>query len=148
QGGESRMGHLELARWAELLVVAPATAHAIARLALGLADDLLGAVALSTEAALLVAPAMESHMFGHPATQGHLRTLQERGAGIVGPESGHLASGAEGAGRMSEPESIGEAIERLLGGTRSLVGKRVLVTAGPTQEPIDPVRYIGNRSSG
>jgi phosphopantothenoylcysteine decarboxylase/phosphopantothenate--cysteine ligase len=146
--GSSRMGHIELARWADLLAVAPAGASAIARLALGLPTDLLGAAALSSPAPLLLAPAMESHMWAHPATQGHVRVLHERGATIVGPESGRLASGAIGAGRMAEPETIAIAIERLLTRRSSLAGKRVLVTAGPTYEPIDPVRFIGNRSSG
>ena len=148
QPGRSRMGHLELARWADILVVAPASAQSIAGLALGLSDTLLGAVALSTTAPLLVAPAMETHMFHHPATQQHLHTLRERGAIIVGPESGHLASGAEGAGRMTEPDAIRSAIMDTLGRSQDLAGFTVLVTAGPTYEPIDPVRFIGNRSSG
>jgi phosphopantothenoylcysteine decarboxylase/phosphopantothenate--cysteine ligase len=142
------MGHLDLARWADALVVAPATADAIARLAQGRSDDLLGAVALSFRGPLLVAPAMETNMFLHPATQEHLHTLARRGATVVGPASGRLASGSSGPGRMSEPEEIAAAIGRALGRPRSLDGLRVLVTAGPTFEPIDPVRYIGNRSSG
>jgi phosphopantothenoylcysteine decarboxylase/phosphopantothenate--cysteine ligase len=148
QTGGSRMGHLELATWTDLLVVAPASAGAIARLALGLASDLLGAVALATRARLLLAPAMESNMWHHPATRGHLELLRARGAHVVGPESGRLASGATGEGRMAEPESILDVIEQLLRGGRSLREKRVLVTAGPTYEAIDPVRFIGNRSSG
>jgi len=148
QPGRSRMGHLELARWADILVVAPASAHSIAGLALGLSDTLLGAVALSTTAPLLVAPAMETHMYRHAATQQHLHTLRERGATMVGPESGHLASGAEGAGRMSEPDVIRSAVLDALGQRQDLEGFTVLVTAGPTYEPIDPVRFIGNRSSG
>jgi len=148
QPGRSRIGHLELARWADILVVAPASAHSIAGLALGLSDTLLGAVALSTTAPLLVAPAMETHMYRHAATQQHLHTLLERGASIVGPENGHLASGAEGAGRMSEPDAIRSAVMDTLGRSQDLEGFTVLVTAGPTYEPIDPVRFIGNRSSG
>jgi len=148
QPGTSRMGHLELAHWAGVLVVAPATAVAIARLALGLADDLLGAVALSTRAPIVLAPAMESAMFTHPATQRHLATLVERGARIVGPERGRLASGSEGIGRMAEPASILDAVASTVVRRSDMTGMRVLVTAGPTREAIDPVRYIGNRSSG
>jgi phosphopantothenoylcysteine decarboxylase/phosphopantothenate--cysteine ligase len=148
QPGTSRMGHLELARWAELLVLAPASAGAIARLALGLAGDLLGAVALAAQAPILIAPAMESAMYRHRATQEHLRTLQSRGATVIGPESGRLASGSVGEGRMSEPLAIVEAIESLLQHRQDLEGYNILITAGPTFEAIDPVRYIGNRSSG
>jgi phosphopantothenoylcysteine decarboxylase/phosphopantothenate--cysteine ligase len=153
QSGSSRMGHLELAHWTDVLVVAPASANAIARLALGLADDMLGAVALAFRGAMLLAPAMETAMFEHPATQLHLRVMQERGARIIGPESGRLASGAEGKGRMSEPEAILEQIRAIRGAERAhkeqdLAGLAVLITAGPTHEAIDPVRYIGNRSSG
>lgn len=146
--GASPMGHLDLARWGHLLVVAPASAGALARLALGLPDDLLGAVALATSARLLVAPAMESSMYAHPATQEHLGTLRGRGAVVVGPQSGRLASGAEGPGRMSEPAEILAAIREVLGELSDLKGKRILVTAGPTFEPIDRVRFLGNRSSG
>jgi phosphopantothenoylcysteine decarboxylase/phosphopantothenate--cysteine ligase len=146
--GTSSMGHVELARWAELLVVAPAGAGAIARLALGLPSDLLGATALACTAPLLVAPAMETNMWNHSATQEHMATLRARGATIVGPESGRLASGANGMGRMTEPDDITAAIELLLSHGRSLQGRRVLVTAGPTYEAIDPVRFLGNRSSG
>lgn len=148
QPGSSRMGHLELARWADVLVIAPASAGSIARLACGLTDDLLGAVALACRAPLLIAPAMESAMYRHPATQQHLATLRTRGATIVGPEAGRLASGASGEGRMSEPDDIAGAIERVLTRSGDLTGLRILVTAGPTLESIDPVRYIGNRSSG
>jgi phosphopantothenoylcysteine decarboxylase/phosphopantothenate--cysteine ligase len=148
QPGSSRMSHLELARWADLLVVAPASAAALARLALGLADDLLGAVALATDARLVVAPAMESGMYAHPATQEHLRTLEARGATVIGPVSGRLASGAEGLGRMTEPEEISDRLLALLSQQQDLAGRRILITAGPTYEPIDSVRFIGNRSSG
>jgi phosphopantothenoylcysteine decarboxylase/phosphopantothenate--cysteine ligase len=146
--GGTRMGHLELARWADILVVAPASAGALARLALGTADDMLSAVALATPAPLLLAPAMESNMWRHPATRTHVETLRERGAIFVGPESGRLASGSVGEGRMAEPGEVRHALERLLQTSRDLTGRRILVTAGPTQEPIDPVRFLGNRSSG
>jgi phosphopantothenoylcysteine decarboxylase/phosphopantothenate--cysteine ligase len=147
QPGSSRMGHLDLARWADVLVVAPASANTIARLALGLADDLLGATSLAFTGPVIVAPAMETAMHQHPATQEHLLTLRERDAVIIGPESGRLASGAQGQGRMSEPERIVEQIRSRLG-PAELDGCRILVTAGPTYEPIDRVRFIGNRSSG
>ncbi len=147
-GGQGPMGHIEMSRWADILAVAPASAGAVARLALGLPADMLGAVALSACCPLLIAPAMETGMWEHPATQEHVQTLRLRGATIVGPKIGRLASGASGAGRMAEPDEIRHEIERVLAGTGDLDGVRVLVTAGPTFEPIDPVRYIGNRSSG
>lgn len=140
-------GHLGLAQWADILVVAPASAGAIARLALGLVGDMLGACALAFTGPLVVAPAMESAMFAHPATRGHLETLRERGATIVGPDTGRLASGAWGIGRMAEVGAIAAAVTSL-GRERDLQGYSVLVTAGPTYEPIDSVRFIGNRSSG
>ncbi len=141
-------GHVALAQEAAALIVAPATAHTIARLALGLADDMLTAVALATRAPLLVAPAMEEHMYTHPATQGHLATLRERGALIVEPGSGRLASGATGVGRLPETPVLLGALRVLLGRDGPLAGRRVVITAGGTQEPLDPVRYVGNRSSG
>jgi phosphopantothenoylcysteine decarboxylase/phosphopantothenate--cysteine ligase len=141
-------GHVGLAHNADLLVVAPATAHTIARLALGLSDDLLGAVYLSTRAPVLIVPAMESGMYRHPATQEHLQTLQRRGATVLAPGEGHLASGATGVGRLPDTPEIMAAITRLLGKHGLLAGRRVVVTAGGTQEPLDPVRFIGNRSSG
>jgi len=141
-------GHVGLAHNADLLVVTPATAHTIARLALGLSDDLLSAVYLSTRAPVLIVPAMESGMYLHPATQEHLQTLKERGATLLTPGEGHLASGATGIGRLPETPEIMAAIERMLGKSGLLAGKRVVVTAGGTQEPLDPVRFIGNRSSG
>jgi phosphopantothenoylcysteine decarboxylase/phosphopantothenate--cysteine ligase len=141
-------GHVGLAHKADLLMVAPATAHTIARMALGLSDDLLCAVYLSTRAPVLIVPAMESGMLLHPATQEHLETLKQRGAIIMQPGEGHLASGATGVGRMPEVPEILAAIRRALGAKGPLAGKRVVVTAGGTQEPLDPVRYIGNRSSG
>lgn len=141
-------GHVGLAKNADLIIVAPATASAIARLALGLADDLISLIALSTAAPVVLAPAMEERMLHHPSTQGHLRTLTERGAKIVDAVHGRLASGAIGEGRMASPESIVAAARDVLRRSTRLAGKKVVITAGGTREPIDPVRYIGNRSSG
>jgi phosphopantothenoylcysteine decarboxylase/phosphopantothenate--cysteine ligase len=141
-------GHVGLAHDAGILVVAPATAHTIARLALGLSDDLLSAVYLSTQAPVLIVPAMESGMYRHPATQEHIETLRSRGAVVMEPGEGHLASGATGVGRMPEVPEIVAAIRRTLGMNGALAGRRVVVTAGGTQEPIDPVRFVGNGSSG
>jgi phosphopantothenoylcysteine decarboxylase/phosphopantothenate--cysteine ligase len=146
--GQAAAQHIELARQAHLLVVAPATANTIAKLAHGLADSMLGAVALATTAPLLIAPAMEHHMYRHPATQANLTLLRERGAIIIEPEVGVLASGEVGAGRLPEPSTLVQAIRQALGRGGPLAGRRVVVTAGGTQEPIDPVRYVGNRSSG
>jgi len=144
---EGEIDHIALADWAELLVVAPATANLMARLAHGLADDLVSTLALATRAPLLLAPAMNVNMWSHPATQANLRILTERGAERVGPESGELACGWEGEGRMAEPAAIAARAELLLG-RRDLEGLRMLVTAGGTREPVDAVRYLGNRSSG
>ena len=141
-------GHISLARGADLFILAPATAASIARLALGMADDLIGLIALTTEAPLLIAPAMEDRMFQHPSTREHLTTLVERGAHIVGPEHGRLASGSIGEGRMADPELIVVAAGNILRLSARLSGRTVVVTAGGTREPLDPVRYIGNRSSG
>ncbi|MDQ2808413.1 MAG: bifunctional phosphopantothenoylcysteine decarboxylase/phosphopantothenate--cysteine ligase CoaBC, partial [Chloroflexota bacterium] len=141
-------GHVALAHTAAALVVAPATANTIARLALGLSDDLLGAIALSTRAPLLIAPAMEPGMYAHPATQGHLATLQSRGAAIMEPEAGRMASGRSGVGRLPDTADIVGALRALLGRGGPLAGRHIVVTAGGTQEPLDPVRYVGNRSSG
>ncbi len=141
-------GHVTLADRADLVIIAPATAATIARLALGLADDLIGLVVLSTRATLLVAPAMEDRMFRHPSTRQNLQTLLDRGAVIVGPEEGRLASGATGLGRLAEPADIVACAQQLLQSTGRLAGVRVVVTAGGTREPLDPVRYLGNRSSG
>jgi phosphopantothenoylcysteine decarboxylase/phosphopantothenate--cysteine ligase len=141
-------GHVGLAKNADLLVVAPATAASIARLALGLADDMLGLIALSTSAQIVLAPAMEEGMLHHPSTRAHLTTLTQRGATIVDPEHGRLASGAIGEGRMASPELIVAAASDVLVRSKRLAGKKVVVTAGGTREPLDPVRYIGNRSSG
>lgn len=146
--GQAAARHIALAREADLLAIVPATANTIAKLAHGLADNMLGAVALATTAPLLVAPAMEQGMYRHPATQANLALLRERGAIIVEPEVGVLASGEVGAGRLPEPETLMQAIQQALGRSGPLAGRRVVVTAGGTQEPIDPVRFIGNRSSG
>jgi phosphopantothenoylcysteine decarboxylase/phosphopantothenate--cysteine ligase len=145
---ESSFGHVSLGHETDLLVVAPATANTIAKLANGYADDMLGAAALSTTAPLLLAPAMEHLMYNHPATQANLATLRQRGAFQVGPEAGRLASGEQGQGRMSAVETIVGAIRQVLGRTGRLAGRRIVVTAGGTREQIDPVRYIGNGSSG
>jgi phosphopantothenoylcysteine decarboxylase/phosphopantothenate--cysteine ligase len=142
--------HVRLAHEADIAVVAPATANVIARLALGLADDMVTSTLLEARCPLVVAPAMHTGMYEHRATQEHLRTLAARGTVIVGPATGSLAAGDEGLGRMSEPEEIFEAVASALGSVREqdLAGRTVLVTAGPTHEPIDPVRFIGNNSSG
>lgn len=144
---EAAMGHIELARWADRIVVAPATAGLIARLAAGMADDLLTTLCLASRAPLLLAPAMNQAMWAHPATGANVATLVARGAQLVGPGVGSQACGDEGAGRMAEPTEIVAAIAaRAADGP--LNGHRVLVNAGPTFEDIDPVRFIGNRSSG
>ncbi len=171
---EAQMGHIELARWADLIVIAPATADRLSRLATGHADDLLGAVCLASRAPMLIAPAMNSVMWEAPATQRNLALLEQDGAVIVGPESGDQACGEVGPGRMTEPEdlirAIVTAVQRpaaegdaapatvqsvelgsagLAGSTNgSLSGRHVVLTAGPTREAIDPVRYISNHSSG
>ncbi len=142
------MAHLQLASWAELQLVAPATASTLARLALGLADDVVSATLLASPAPLLLAPAMETGMWRAAATQANLATLRGRGASVVGPVSGRLASGREGEGRMAEPGEILEAALALLSPAGPMRGWEVLVTAGGTREPIDPVRFLGNRSSG
>jgi len=144
---EAEMGHIELSRAADLVVVAPATADLMAKMAQGLANDLASTLLLATDKPVLIAPAMNVKMWEHPATQRNVATLKGDGITFVGPENGTMACGEFGPGRMAEvPEIIG-AIERKLT-TGPLVGRRVLVTSGPTHEPIDPVRYIANRSSG
>jgi len=146
---EAEMGHIELSRDADLLVVAPATANMLAKLAHGLADDLASTVLLATDTAVLVAPAMNVRMWEHPATLANMETLRARGVQVVGPDEGDMACGEYGFGRMAEPAAILEAIEtHLAAPTGPLAGRRALVTSGPTHEPIDPVRYIANRSSG
>ncbi len=146
---EAAMGHIELARWADAVVVAPATAHVIARLAAGLAPDLLTNVCLATTAPLFLAPAMNRQMWEHPAVQRNLASLKDAGAVILGPGEGEQACGETGPGRMLEPaEIVAELARRLARGPKPMDGLNVLLTAGPTREPIDPVRYISNHSSG
>ena len=144
---EGEISHIALADWADLLLVAPATANTLAKLAHGLADDLVSAIALATRAPLLAAPAMNVNMWEHPATRQNVETLGARGVRWVGPESGPLACGWEGLGRMSEPIDIAWAADLTLG-SRRLERETVLVTASGTRERIDAVRYLGNRSSG
>jgi phosphopantothenoylcysteine decarboxylase/phosphopantothenate--cysteine ligase len=146
--GEAAARHISLGHEADLLIIAPATANTLARLAYGMADDLLTTVALATTAPLLIAPAMETNMYQHPATQANLRMLVERGAMIVPPETGRLASGKLGVGRLPDTATLLAWISKALGVEGDLAGRRVVVTAGGTREPVDPVRYIGNRSSG
>ncbi|MEO0636220.1 MAG: bifunctional phosphopantothenoylcysteine decarboxylase/phosphopantothenate--cysteine ligase CoaBC [Pseudomonadota bacterium] len=146
---EVDVGHIRLARDCDLVLVAPATADFIAKMAHGLADDLASTAMLATRSPILIAPAMNPAMWSHPATRRNIAQLRADGVDCVGPEVGEMAeSGEAGTGRMSEPQDIADAAERLLAVSGPLVGKHVLVTAGPTHEPIDPVRYIANRSSG
>lgn len=144
---ERAMGHIELARWADYLVIAPASANFMAKMAHGIADDLLSTLYLVAEVPVFVCPAMNHSMWSHPATQSNCKLLQTRGAILVGPEEGSQACGEFGLGRVSESEQIISAL-RLYEVNQLLSGKRVLITAGPTREPIDPVRYISNHSSG
>ena len=145
---ETEMGHIRLARIADLVVVAPASADLLARMAQGRADDLAAAVLLAGNQDILVAPAMNVAMWNHPATQENWRLLMSRGILSIGPESGDMACHETGAGRMAEPENILATIIDYFVGPQRLTGRRALVTSGPTHEPIDPVRYISNRSSG
>ena len=149
---ESEMGHIRLSREADLVVVAPATANLIAKMAAGIADDLASTTLLATDKQILVAPAMNVRMWHHPANQRNIDTLRRDGAIIVGPARGELADGESGEGRLVEPADLVTAITETLAGLKSdplpLAGRRALVTSGPTHEPIDPVRYIANRSSG
>ncbi|XOV83762.1 MAG: bifunctional phosphopantothenoylcysteine decarboxylase/phosphopantothenate--cysteine ligase CoaBC [bacterium] len=155
-GAEAAMGHIELARWADLIVIAPATANTIAKLAHGMADDLLTTLCLASSAPVWLAPAMNQQMFLHPATQANLNKVASLGYHVVGPESGDQACGEVGPGRMTEPDDIVRALATATpaatalapAATRSLQNKTVMITAGPTQEAIDPVRYISNHSSG
>jgi phosphopantothenoylcysteine decarboxylase/phosphopantothenate--cysteine ligase len=144
---ESAMGHIALARWADWILIAPASADTIARLVQGRADDLLMALCLASEAPIAVAPAMNNKMWSNPATQNNLNQLRQRGVQLIGPGSGDQACGEQGEGRLLEPLEIVAAMKQLTVPGR-LQGKHVLITAGPTYEPIDPVRFIGNRSSG
>jgi phosphopantothenoylcysteine decarboxylase/phosphopantothenate--cysteine ligase len=145
---ESEMGHIELSRDADLLVVAPATAHILARLAAGLADDLASTALLATDKPVLAAPAMNVRMWRHPATQANVKLLRQRGVRFVGPAEGEMACGEYGPGRLAEPDEIVAAVEAFFGAAGPLAGRRALVTSGPTREAIDPVRYVANRSSG
>jgi phosphopantothenoylcysteine decarboxylase/phosphopantothenate--cysteine ligase len=147
---EAEIGHIRLSREADLIVVAPATADLLAKMAHGLADDLASAVLLATDKKVLVAPAMNVRMWQHPATRRNVATLRTDGVTFVGPDEGEMACGEHGPGRMAEPPTILDAVGSLLAARRNgpLAGRRVLVTSGPTHEPLDPVRYLANRSSG
>lgn len=147
-GAQAHVLHVGLARQADLLVIAPATAQTLAKLANGLADNLLSLAALAATCPLLLAPAMDAGMFAHPATQANLARLEKRGAIVVGPEEGHLASGLVARGRMTEPSVILGRIRYTMSRGGPLQGRKVIVTAGGTQEPLDPVRFLTNRSSG
>lgn len=140
--------HVALARQADIIVIAPATVNCIAKLAMGMADDPLSTTVIATEAPVLIAPAMDANMYDHPATQQNLRTLENRGVTIVGPDIGRLASGLSGKGRLVEPSQLLGHISAILGKNGDLKGKKIVVSAGGTQEPIDPVRVITNHSSG
>ncbi|HJR77203.1 MAG TPA: bifunctional phosphopantothenoylcysteine decarboxylase/phosphopantothenate--cysteine ligase CoaBC [Nitrospiraceae bacterium] len=142
------MRHLTLPQEADAIVIAPATANMIAKAALGLADDLLSTLLLTSRRPLILAPAMDGDMWHHTAVAVHAETLRRRGAVIIGPEEGPLASGRIGAGRMADEQEILRAVQSILCEPRDLAGRRLLISAGPTQEPIDPVRFISNRSSG
>jgi len=148
EAAEAAMGHIELARWADAIVVAPATAEFLARLAHGFADDLLTTLCLATTAPITVAPAMNHQMWANPATQANVRLLRERGVRFIGPDTGEQACGEVGVGRMVDPVRIAEEVFTVRGGDGPLKGLKVVVTAGPTRERIDPVRFISNRSSG
>jgi phosphopantothenoylcysteine decarboxylase/phosphopantothenate--cysteine ligase len=148
ESAEAAMGHIELARWASHVVIAPASADFLARLAHGLADDLLTTLCLATDAPLTVAPAMNRLMWANAATQANVATLRSRGVTLLGPGDGEQACGETGAGRMVEPAEIVEALFARGAVAGPLAGRKVLITAGPTRERIDPVRFITNRSSG
>ncbi|HTS02128.1 MAG TPA: bifunctional phosphopantothenoylcysteine decarboxylase/phosphopantothenate--cysteine ligase CoaBC, partial [Thermoanaerobaculia bacterium] len=140
--------HVALARWADVLAVAPATADVLAKLAHGIGDDVLTTYALAHRSALVLAPAMNTWMWAHPATEENLRVLRSRGAAVVEPDAGDLACGDVGPGRLAPPARIARAIRDAGAVARTLEGRRILVTAGPTREPLDPVRFLSNRSSG
>ena len=160
EAAEMGMGHLELARWAQRIVIAPASADVIAKLAHGFADDLLTTLCLATEAPLAIAPAMNHRMWRHAATQANIETLRARGVAVLGPDDGPLAEGESGPGRLMEPQAIVAALAQLESDARgkapsmaeelrgALAGLKVVIDAGPTYEDIDPVRFLGNRSSG
>lgn len=140
--------HISLAQEADLFLIAPCTANVMAKLAYGLADDLLSTSALATTAPVMLAPAMNVHMYENPVTQENMAKLKARGVRFIEPDAGYLACGDVGKGRLAEPDDIAEAALKVLEGKQDLAGKRVMITAGPTEEPIDPVRFITNRSSG
>ncbi len=140
--------HIALAEHVDAVIIAPATANVLAKMAIGLADDFLSTVLLATRAPIFVAPAMNHAMYHHPATQTNLALLKDRGIHVIGPDTGFQACGTDGEGRMSEPVKIIESLAGFFAGSDCLKGKKALVTAGGTQEPLDPVRYLGNRSSG
>ena len=146
-GADEHVLHIQLAEDADLILIAPATANTIAKLANGFADNLLTLIVLASSCPLLIAPAMDGNMYHHPSTQANLDVLKERDIAVLGPASGHLASGIKGEGRMLEPIELFQRLQYLLSRNGPLQGKHVLVTAGGTQEPIDPVRFITNRSS-
>jgi phosphopantothenoylcysteine decarboxylase / phosphopantothenate---cysteine ligase len=146
--GDASIEHIAEAQWADALVVAPATAGILAKFAHGMADDFLTTMYLATTAPVLVAPAMNVNMWEHPATQANLELLRQRGVRVVEPDAGHLACGMVGPGRMAEPEFIANAVLNALGRSHDLAGEVVLITAGGTREALDPVRFLGNRSSG
>jgi phosphopantothenoylcysteine decarboxylase/phosphopantothenate--cysteine ligase len=148
QPPESRISHIVLAGEADVLLIAPATANIMAKLVAGIADDLLCCTVLATQAPVVVAPAMHANMFLNPVTQENIAKLRARGFAIVDPGYGRLASGGVGPGRLAEVEKIIGTVSQVLGRTGDLAGKQIVVTAGGTREPIDPVRHIGNRSSG
>lgn len=146
--GEAHIAHVSLGRFAELVVIAPATANTIARLASGLADNLLTIIALTASCPMVIAPAMDAGMYGHSTVKENIKKLTDKGVVFIGPEEGHLASGLRGSGRMTSPGEICGHLRNMLAADGPLKGMRVVVTAGGTQEPIDPVRILTNRSSG
>ena len=143
---EQAMGHIELAKWADTILIAPCSAETISRLSSGRADDLLGAIVLASKAQIYVAPAMNKNMWSNTATQNNVNSLQSRGIIFIGPSKGEQACGDSGYGRMSEPEEIFETVQ--MSENKFLNGKKIIITAGPTREQIDPVRFISNNSSG
>lgn len=142
------VAHISLAEWADMVLVAPATANILAKADVGIADDFLSTMLLATKAVVVYAPAMNTNMYNHPATQGHIASLKAKGARIIAPASGVLACGAVGAGRLPEPVDVVAEVENIFAVKQSLAGKKVLVTAGGTIEPLDPIRFIANHSSG
>ena len=145
---ETEIGHVSLGKTADAVIIAPCTANTLAKLSHGLADDMLSTTILATQAPLIIAPAMDAGMYEHPAVQENVARLKRRGCVIIDPEEGYLASGLRGAGRLADQETILATVRSVLGRSGDLAGANVVVTAGGTEEPIDPVRYISNRSSG